>query len=132
MPISEYREIRFDAAALRAALQARLVDVNARARQGQDMPPAGTVLAASVAQADPLLLTVALGSPDGAQRGSLTMEAVEVAAALIRACMRQGIRLPRSGTKAVRAIQGGVALVVTIAHAHAGDRTTAPDRSRAA
>jgi hypothetical protein len=54
------------------------------------------------------------------------MEAVEVAAALIRACMRRGIRLPRRGAKAVKATQDGVALVVTLAHA---DTATARQRA---
>ncbi|TQF77544.1 hypothetical protein FK498_12205 [Elioraea sp. Yellowstone] len=128
MPISEYREIRFDAGALRAALQARLLEANAR--QGPGVAPlAGTVVAASVARADPLQLALEIASPEGAERGSVIMEAVEVAAALIRACMERGIRLPRSGAKSVKAIPGGVALVVTVTHADgaapaAGPRVT--------
>lgn len=114
MPITEYREVRFDAAALRAALQVRLVEMNAR--QGEAPPPAGTVVAATVRCADPLQLTLEVASPEGAQRGQMVMEAVEVAAALIRACIQRGIRLPRRGAKSVRATQAGVALVVTIAH----------------
>jgi hypothetical protein len=125
MPITEYREVRFDAAALRAALQVRLVEMNDR--QGEAPPPAGTVVAATVTRADPVQLTLDIASPEGAQHGSITMEAVEVAAALIRACMQRGIRLPRAGAKSVRATQAGVALVVTIAHAE-----TATARSRAA
>ncbi|WP_019014393.1 hypothetical protein [Elioraea tepidiphila] len=125
MPISEYREIRFDAAALRAALQVRLIEMNSR--QGEAPPPAGTVVAATVTCADPVQLSVEIASPEGAQRGQVVMEAVEVAAALIRACMQRGIRLPRQGAKSVRATQAGVALVVTIAHAD-----TQAARSRAA
>lgn len=114
MPISEYREIRFDATALRAALQARLAE--ARSRQGEP-PSAATVVAAAVAEADPLRLVLDLGEPAGAaEPARVTMEAVEVAAALIRACMRRGIRLPRHGAKAVKAIPGGVALVVAVTH----------------
>jgi glycine/D-amino acid oxidase-like deaminating enzyme len=131
MLIFEYREVRFDAAALRAALQVRLLEVNARQPQGQGPPPTGTVVAASVAQADPLQLTVEIAAPEGTQRGHVVMEAVEVAAALIRACMQRGIRLPRNGTKSVRAAQGGVALVVTVTHAE-GASTAAGPRSRAA
>jgi hypothetical protein len=125
MPITEYREIRFDAAALRAALQVRLVEMNGR--PGEAPPPAGTVVAAAITRADPVQISVEIASPEGAQRGQVVMEAVEVAAALIRACMQRGIRLPRQGAKSVRATQAGVALVVTIAHA---DAATA--RSRAA
>jgi hypothetical protein len=117
MPITEYREVRFDAAALRAALQVRLVEMNSR--QGEAPPPSGTVVAATVTRAEPVQLSVEIASPEGAQRGQVVMEAVEVAAALIRACMQRGIRLPRQGAKSVRATQVGVALVVTIAHADA-------------
>jgi hypothetical protein len=125
MPITEYREVRFDAAALRAALQVRLVEMNSR--QGEAPPPAGTVVAATVTRTDPVQLTLEIASPEGAQRGQVVMEAVEVAAALIRACMQRGIRLPRRGAKSVRATQAGVALVVTIAHTD-----TQAARSRAA
>ncbi len=117
MPISEYREIRFSATALRAALQARLAEANSRAAKGQEPPLAGTVVAATVARADPVQITVEIASPEGAQRGQVVMEAVEVAAALIRACMQSGIRLPRDGAKSVKATQNGVALVVTVTHA---------------
>lgn len=119
MPISEYREVRFDAPALRAALQVRLAEANA-ARQvpGADAwSAAGNVVAASIARADPVQLAVEIASPEGAQRGSIAMEAVEVAAALIRACMQRGIRLPRNGAKSVKVVPGGVALVVTVSHA---------------
>jgi hypothetical protein len=114
MPITEYRELRFDAASLRAALQVRLVEMNGR--RGTAAAPAGTVVSASVTRADPLQLSVEITSPEGTQRGSVTMEAVEVAAALMRACMQRGIRLPRVGGKSVRATPAGVALVVTLAH----------------
>lgn len=131
MPISEYREVRFDAAALRAALQVRLLEVNAR--QSQDGAPlAGTVVAASLARADPVQLALEIASPEGAQRGSITMEAVEVAAALIRACMQRGIRLPRNGAKSVKAVPGGVALVVTVTHAEGAAEPAQAGRTRAA
>lgn len=133
MPISEYREVRFDAPALRAALQVRLLEVNARQGQGQDAAPlAGIVVAASIARADPVQLTVEIASPEGAQRGSVTMEAVEVAAALIRACMQRGIRLPRTGAKSVKTIPGGVALVVTVSHAEGAAQPAQAARTRAA
>ncbi|WP_439577535.1 hypothetical protein [Elioraea sp.] len=134
MPISEYREVRFDAPALRAALQVRLIEVNARQPQSQPPPVAGTVVAATVSRADPVQLTVEIASPEGAQRGQVVMEAVEVAAALIRACMRSGIRLPRQGAKSVKATQAGVALVVTVTHAEGAAATpaAAADRTRAA
>lgn len=134
MPISEYREVRFDAASLRAALQVRLIEVNARQNQGQQPPAAGSVVAATVSRADPVQLTVEIASPEGAQRGQVVMEAVEVAAALIRACMQRGIRLPRQGAKSVKATQAGVALVVTVTHADgAAAAPAAPvERTRAA
>ena len=122
MTIAEYREIRFSATALRAALQARLAEANGRAAKGQEPPLAGTVVAATVTRADPVQLAVDIASPEGAQRGQVVMEAVEVAAALIRACMQRGIRLPRDGAKSVKATQSGVALVVTVTHAAAPAR----------
>lgn len=78
MPISEYREIRFSATALRAALQARLAEANSRAAKGQEPPLAGTVVAATVARADPVQITVEIASPEGAQRGQVVMEAVRI------------------------------------------------------
>jgi hypothetical protein len=117
MTISEYREIRFSATALRAALQARLAEANGRAAPAQEPPLSGTVVAASITRADPLQITVEIASPEGAQRGQVVMEAVEVAAALMRACMQHGIRLPRDGAKSVKAMQGGVALVLSLTHA---------------
>lgn len=115
MLFTEYREVRFDAAALRAALQVWLVEMNSR--QGKAQPPVATVVSVTVTRADPVQLTLDIAAPEGAERCQVVVEAVEVAAALIRACMRRGIRLPRRGAKAVKAMQDGVALVVTLPHA---------------
>jgi hypothetical protein len=115
MLFTEYREVRFDAAALRAALQVWLVEMNSR--QGKAQPPVATVVAVTVTRADPVQLTLDIASPEGAERCQVVVEAVEVAAALIHACMQRGIRLPRRGAKAVKATQDGVALVVMLAHA---------------
>lgn len=139
MPISEYREVRFDAPALRSALQVRLSEANAAPRTASaatTMPPSppltGTVVAATVSRANPVQLTLEIASPEGAQRGTVVMEAIEVAAALIRACMQRGIRLPRAGAKSVKAIAGGVALVVTVTHAEGAAQPAQAGRTRAA
>lgn len=136
MPISEYREVRFDAPALRAALQARLGEANAALRtapagaaSAPSAPLTGTVVAATVSRADPVQLTVEIASPEGAQRGTVVMEAIEVAAALIRACMQRGIRLPRTGAKTLKAIPGGVALVVSVSHVEGGAVAAGPPGS---
>lgn len=125
MAITEYREVRFDSAALRDALQVWLTAMTSG--KAETRWPAGTVVAATIARPDPVLLSIEIASPDSTECSSIKLEAVEVAAALVRACMQRGIRLPRQGAKSVRATQAGVALVVTIARAE-----TAAARSRAA
>lgn len=108
MPITEYREIRFDIEALRCALNAHLAAVSP-----PSLPPAGQVGAIAIVARDPVQLRIEVHSP-GAKPRQTVVEATELAAVLIRECLARKIKLPRRALKMLRAFDGGVALLLAL------------------
>jgi len=108
MPITEYREVRFDFDALRLALNSHLAEVSP-----PTFPPGGHVGAVSVAATQPVQLRLEIHAP-GAKPRQAVLEATELAAVLIRECLARRIKLPRKALKTLRAFDGGVALVLAL------------------
>lgn len=108
MPITEYREIRFDIDALRIALNAHLAAVSP-----PTLPPAGQVGAIAIAAREPVQLRIEVHLP-GAKPRQAVVEATELAAVLIRECLARKIKLPRQALKTLKAFDGGVALLLAL------------------
>ncbi|WP_114377351.1 hypothetical protein [Elioraea thermophila] len=108
MPITEYREIRFDIEALRCALNAHLAAISP-----PTLPPAAQVGAIAIASREPVQLRFEVHLPGGKSRMAV-VEATELAAVLIRECLARKIKLPRQALKTLRAFDGGVALLLAL------------------
>ncbi|MCS6855540.1 MAG: hypothetical protein NZ523_12430 [Elioraea sp.] len=108
MPITEYREIRFDLDSLRCALNNHLAVVSP-----PTLPPAGQVGAVAIASREPFQLRIEVHLPGAKPRQSV-VEATELAAVLIRECLARKIKLPRQALKTLKAFNGGVALLLAL------------------
>ncbi len=108
MPITEYREIRFDIEALRCALNAHLAAVSP-----PSLPPSGQVGDIAIASREPVQLRIEVHLP-GAKPRQTVVEETELAAVLIRECLARSIKLPRKALKKLRAFDGGVALLLAL------------------
>lgn len=108
MPITEYREIRFDPEALRLALNGQLGAVSP-----PTLPPSAMVGAVTVASADPAQLRIEVLMPGAKPRQAL-VDSAELLSVLSRECASRRIPLPQAAEKSVVAVDGGVALVMVL------------------